>query len=271
MSGFKPVHNAHAIERVSTRIQFAQPLNETDFKKIREVASTFADDLPRQAEIQAVMLSFGPPGGPPDPPFPEGFLLQNMERDGSVSSELRVETASITYRTDIYTRWRDVWLKAKEYFGILIPEFLNHSKIVSINLTYADKFVWDEEILECKPGSLLRNDSEYICSHVYDSSELWHTHTGKFLRIDNKFKRLLNLNIDCLDEKQVSGNDRRVVKILTVITDSLNQAGYATVDIASDTVVNFIDEHMSELHTFSKNTLGKVICDDMCRRIGLFE
>ena len=271
MPEFKPIHAAHAIERVSTGIQFVQPLNETDFKKIREVASTFIDDLPRQVEIQGMMLSFGPPGGLPDPPLPGGFILQNIERDGSVSSELRIETTSITYRTDTYTRWDDVWSEARKYFDILIPKFLSNSEIVSINLTYVDKFLWDGEISECQPNLLLREDSEYICPHVYGSSELWHTHTGKFLRVEDNFKRLLNLNIDCLDEKEASGNDKRVVKILTVITDNLNQSGYKPVDIKSDTVVNFIDEHMLKLHIFSKNTFGNIICDDMCKRIGLFE
>jgi uncharacterized protein (TIGR04255 family) len=271
MSGFKPVHAAHAIERVSTGIQFAQPLSETDFKEIRELASAFSDDLPRQVEIQAMMLAIGPPGGSPEPPFPGGFLLQNMERDGSVSSELRIETASVTYRTDTYTRWHDVWSKAKKYFDILIPKFLSYSEVVSINLTYVDKFVWDGELSECQPKLLLRNKSEYICSHVYNSGELWHSHTGKFLRVEDKFKRLLNLNIDCLDEKEASGNDQRVVKILTVVTDNINQPGYKTVEIKSDTVVDFIDEHMRELHIFSKNTFGKIICDEMCKRIGLLE
>lgn len=271
MSRFKPVHAAHAIERVSTGIQFAQPLSETDFKEIRKLASAFSDDLPKRVEIQGMMVAFGPPGGLPDPPLPGGFVLQSMERDGSISSELRVETASITYRTDTYTRWHDVWSNAKKYFDILIPNYLNYSEIVSINLTYVDKFVWDGEISECQPTLLLRNNSEYICSHVYDSGELWHSHTGKFLRVEDKLKRLLNLNIDCLDEKEASGNDKRVVKILTVITDNLNQSGYKPVDIKSDTVINFVDEHMHKLHTFSKNTFSNIICDDMCKRIGLFE
>lgn len=271
MSGFKPVHAAHAIERVSTGIQFAQPLSETDFREIRDLASAFSDDLPRRVEIQGMMVAFGPPGGLPDPPLPGGFVLQSMERDGSVSSELRVETASITYRTDTYTRWHDVWSNAKKYFDILIPKYLDYSEIVSINLTYVDKFVWDGEISECQPTLLLRNNSEYVCSHVYDSGELWHSHTGKFLRVEDKLKRLLNLNIDCLDEKEASGSDKRVVKILTVITDNINQPGYKTVEIKSDTVVDFIDEHMRKLHIFSKNTFGKIICDEMCKRIGLFE
>ena len=192
MPGFKPIHDAHAIERVSIGIQFVEPLNETDFKTIRELASTFKDDLPRQVEIQGMMVSFGPPGRSPDPSFPGGFLLQDMERDGSISSELRVETASMTYGTDTYNRWQDVWSKAKKYFNILIPQFLSYSKIVSINLTYVDKFVWDGEISECQPSLLLRNNSEYICSHVYNSGELWHTHTGKFVGVEGKYKRLLN-------------------------------------------------------------------------------
>ena len=267
MSGFKPIHAAHAIERVSTGIQFAQPLNEADFKEIRELASTFTDDLPRQVEIQGMMLSIGPPGGSPDPPFPGGFLLQNMESDGSSFfsrfvlklHQLRTERILILVGMMCGQKQRNTLI-------FLIPKFLSHSETVSINLTYVDKFVWDGEISECQPNLLLRYNSEYICPHVYDSGELWHTHTGKFLRVEDKFKRLLNLNIDCLDEKEASGNDKRVVKILTVITDNLNQSGYKSVDIKSDTVVNFVDEHMRKLHIFSKNTFGNIICDDMCKR-----
>lgn len=270
MSRFKPIHDAHAIERVLAGIQFAHSLNENDFKVIRKEATSFKDDLPRQVEIQGMTLSFGPPGVLPDPPA-EGFVLQNMERDGSVSSELRIETTSIMYRTDTYTRWDDVWSTAKKYFDILIPKFLNNTKIANIYLKYFDKFIWDGKISDCQPNLLLRKDSKYMCPHIYDSNDLWHSHTGKFLRVGSNIKRLLNLNIDCLDEKEASGNDKRVVKISTVITDHLNQSGYDPTNIGPDEIINFVDEHMCRVHIFSKNTFGDIICDDMCKRIGLLE
>lgn len=270
MSGFKPIHDAHAIERVSTGIQFAHPINESGFKEIREMAMTFKDDLPRQVEIQGMTLSFGPLGELPSPPS-EGFILQNMERNGSVSSELRIETTSISYRTDTYTRWDEVWSTAKKYFDKLIPKFLTNSKIASIDLKYFDKFVWDGNISECQPNFLLRKDSKYVCPHVYNSNDLWHTHTGKFLRVGENIKRLLNLNLDCLDEKEPSGDEKRIVKILTAITDNLNQPGYSPTHIELDAAVNFIDEHIAMLHVFSKETFGDIISDDMSTRIGLLE
>ena len=270
MSGFKPIHAAHAIERVSTGIQFAHRLTESDFREIREVADNFKDDLPRQVEIQGILLSIGSSGILPDHPQ-EGFVLQNMERNGTVSSELRIETTSIEYRTDTYTRWDEVWSTAKKYFDILVPKFVTNAEIASINLTYVDKFVWEGKISECRPNLLLRKDSKYICPHVYDSSDLWHTHTGKFLRVEDKIKRLLNINLDCLDEKETSGNNGRTVKISTVITDSLNQPGYNPTVIEPGTVEYFIDKHIGKLHEFSKKTFGNIICDDICKRIGLFE
>jgi len=115
VSQFKPVHNAHAIESVLTGIQFSRALDDSGLKEVREMAMAFKDDLPRQVEIQGMMLSFGPPGAVPTPTS-EGFVLQNIERDGSISSELRIEPASITYRTDTYMRWDGMWSTAKKYY-----------------------------------------------------------------------------------------------------------------------------------------------------------
>ena len=95
------------------------------------MAMSFKDDLPRQVEVQGIMLSFGSSGILPNPP-PEGFVLQNIERDGSISSELRIETASITYRTDTYIRWDDMWSTARKYFGTLVPKFTDITEIAGI-------------------------------------------------------------------------------------------------------------------------------------------
>ena len=270
MSLFKPVHDAHAIESVLTGIQFSQALDDNGFKEVREMAMSFKDDLPRQVEVQGIMLSFGSSGVLPNPPS-EGFVLQNIERDGSISSELRIETASITYRTDTYIRWDDMWSTAKKYFDTLVPKFTKITEIAGISLKYFDKFVWDGNVSEFQPKLLLRKDSEYLCPHIYVSDDLWHSHTGKFMRVENNIKRLINLNVDCLDEREASGNDQRVVKIATVITDNFNQPGYGTTNIDPQSVGNFVDKHMENLHKFSKQMFGNIICDDMCKRVGLFE
>jgi len=110
-----------------------------------------------------------------------------------------------------------------------------------------------------------------LCPHIYGADDLWHSHTGKFMRVENNIKRLINLNIDCLDERDASGEDQRAVKIATVITDSFNQPDYDATSIEPQSVENFVDEHMDKLHKFSKQTLAGIICDDMCKRIGLFE
>ena len=272
---FEPVHAAHAIEQVVFALQFDHPLEEAAFASILQVAEQFAEGSVKQMPI--LELAFVVDANVPSPPNPmpvpkkKGASFRKTAPDGTtVTHEFLVERNSITFRTTLYSRWDAIWQQANKYFSALAPMYAEHAKLISINLNYVDKFVWSGDISKFKPSLLLREGSKYICPHVYELQEMWHSHTGVFIRADQQTRRLLNVNIDAVDENVPDGI-RRVVVISTVLLDQLNQASYEESNIRPDGIVSFVNQHMLELHKLGKEVLGNTINEEMCKRIALME
>jgi uncharacterized protein (TIGR04255 family) len=270
---FEPMHAAHAIEQVAFVLQVDRSLEDTQLGEavaaVQEQFGGAAGELPGRADIQTMTFSFGPLGHLGQGPVPTGGRVYNRTRqDGTLESELRVERLSIVYRTTAYTRWADIWGRARRYFATLLPVYTQVGTITAINLNFQDKFFWDGDIALCRPAALLRPQSNYVCPHVYAARDLWHSHTGAFSRADANTKRLLNVNLDCLDET-ATPPQRRFVAITTGLTDQLNQSGYTVTALHGADAVNYLDQHLPVLHNLSKDTFRNVINDAMCQRIAL--
>lgn len=260
---WEPIHAAHAIEQVAFVLQLEQPLDEASFTKVREAAKQFKteSDMPGQRELR-LAFSFG------TPPTSAPFILQRVATDGTAEKELQIDSNSIIFKNFRYTRWDDAWLQARKYFAALAPIYAAKVKIVGIGLNYIDKFKWVGNLQECKTNLLMRLDSQYLCPHIFEQDDFWHSHTGAFIRENQTTKRLLNVNADYLDETRPD-YVQRVVAITTVLTDLKNQAGYDQTKINHDEVMKLLDGHMQGLHIFGKKVFSNIINDDMCKRIAL--
>lgn len=254
-------------------VQMERELDEAGLKAADSTALSMAKDLPRHTEFQGMTVTVGSAVGPALAAAPlaaplAGYLFQKFLADGSVESELRVERSSIIFRTSTYSRWAVVWPKARIFLHALLPVYVGQARISAIALNYVDKFFWNGSIEQCRPALLLRQGSPYVCPHVFAASDLWHSHTGLFIRHDAATKRLLNINVDCLDEKQPE-RPRRTVVIRSSLTDMLNQEGYDPTDLHAGMAMEFVDTHMENMHSFSKVTLRDTITDEMSQRIAL--
>lgn len=266
---FNPIHEAHAIEQVLFVVQVDRPLNDDELTKVRQVALRFKtkDELPAITELQG--FTFGIGVGSPSP-IQNGFMLYRTWSDGTVEKELRVERNSITFRTLHYSRWANQKEEAKKYFEAIIPLFSENNRITGISLNYIDKFVWSGDLENCHANFLLRPESDYVCPHIFNAKDLWHSHTGAFIRVDNKTKRLLNVNADFLDENQPDG-PRRIVIIATVLTDMLNQPGYEPFDMSKANVMMEIEAKLHQLHIFGKEVFSNILNEEMSKRIALID
>lgn len=270
---FEPIHDAHAIEHVVFVLQIDPPLDDARFVEVRKNAEQFMGDLPGRVDMQALMrLAIGIPGVavPAASPSPFGTAFNRSRPDGTVENELRIDRNSITFRTLLYTRWDAVWKQARKYFDVLVPKYVLQSRITGMSLNYVDKFIWIGDPSECKPTQLLRTGSKYLAPHVFELSDFWHSHTGAFLRSDQQTKRLLNINVDYLEEN-LPENNRRVVAITTILTDMMNQPNYSALEVTPDTATEVLSTHMQELHAFGKMTFANIINDEMSKRVALID
>lgn len=269
---FEPLHDAHAIEQVVFAVQFHGSLDDTVFKEVCDVLDLATDDLPKKVAIvapsgQNFTVTFG--GTPiPMPPTPYGKSYQSVERDGTVGVEFIVDRTSLVFRTTLYTRWAATWLRARKYYALALSKYVAKLRIAGISLNYVDKFVWSGAPADCKPSVLLRPSSKYLCPHVYESADLWHSHTGAFIRFDAHTKRLLNVNVDYIDEQRGAAL-RRTIAIGTVLSDLMNQPEFVPLDIGETDAMSFFDLRMQQLHDYGKTVFADIINDSMSKRIAL--
>ena len=268
---FEPIHAAHAIEQVVFVLQFEAPLSDESFAQVQACAKQFETDadMPRLMKLGGISISFSPAGqSAPVSSQKTGFMLRRMRADGSIEKELRVEPDSIVFMTSLYTRWDEVWTQAQGYFEKLAPIYAVNLKIAGIGLNYIDKFIWAGEKTECRADALLRVNSKYLSPQIFEAQDFWHSHTGAFIRADKQTKRLLNVNVDHLEESRAD-DMRRVVSVITVLTDMLNQPDYTPAEVSAENINQFLDKHTKGLHLFGKEVFSNIINDEMSKRIAL--
>lgn len=275
---FKPVHAAHSIEQAALVVNFDRPLDYAQLVAVNEITSQFRDELPGGGPIQGglTFMIGGPavmqmPFSPQQPAPVTGVLLHRNAPDGSIESELRVEQTSMSFRTNVYSRWSAVWELAQKYFSSVMGTYLDSgANLVNVSLNFVDKFVWDGEMNACDPSLLMKSDSKYVAPHVFSCDDLWHIHTGAFSRPDNQTKRLTNVNIDCLEEV-VGFTSRRAVVITTVLTDIFNQPSYDTTSLFTSNGMEFVSSHLEALHNYDKDILREILVTPVAQQIALVD
>lgn len=269
-ANFEPIHAAHAIEQVAFVVQFDRPFNDSVFSDIKEISKQFETKLPGKMEIQSMSFALGSQPVIQPQQAPTGLILRRMAPDGSVEAELRIERNSLTFLTTLYSRWDAIWSQASGYFNILLPLYLaqNGVRLLAVSQNYVDKFSWAGVLADCAPHYLLRQESKYVSKHIFDTKEFWHSHTGCFIRMSNFVKRLLNVNVDFLDEPYREGS-RRVISITTVLTDQFNQAGHDEYLANQQDTIAMINTRMQDMHLYGKEILRDLITHQMSQRIAL--
>ncbi|MEY3978904.1 MAG: hypothetical protein RLZZ375_333 [Pseudomonadota bacterium] len=270
---FRPVHAAHSIEQVVFSVHFDRQLPPESFAAVVHATEQFRGEMPGGGPIQGVSFAIGGAGMPPpffQQPIPiSGVMLTRSAPDGSIESELKVEHASLSFRTTRYSRWATIWNTAQRYFSALLDSYIAAgAQLTSVGQNFVDKYVWHGEANACAAEKLLRRDSAYVATQIFNKCDLWHSHTGAFERINAHTKRLTNINVDCLDEA-VNIESRRVVVITTVLTDLFGQPSYDPIVVTSNNVLAFITTQMHALHTENKRILAATITDAMASQIAL--
>lgn len=271
---FEPLHDAHAIEQLAIGVAFDAAVSEQGMRSAAAgIQTSYGTDLPGSANLQTVTLSFGlsVSASPSPASATVGRAFTHTLPNGAVDRELRLEPAAISFRTTAYTRWASIWGEAEKYFQTVLPFYLQNATIAAFTMHFVDQFRWVGETSRCRVDRLLRPGSPYVCPYVYGTEDLWHSYTGCFIRASDRVKRLLNLNVDFLEQNQVDGPGR-VVQITTLITDRTNQPGYQPLGrLAPADALNFVASNANDMHAYCKQVFGQVINDQMARRIALIE
>lgn len=259
---FVPLHSAHAIEQTVFVIQFSSAIDEPAFTKAISLMDSLKEDLPGKRELQQIIPAVN------FPTMPNAVAYAKYNAAGLVENELQVHKNAIYFTTRQYSRWSEIWEKTSKYFSQLLPIYAAQCPLSSTGLSYTDKFICENIESGFNPSSILKTDSKYIASHVFTTEQLWHSHTGVFEKVDDKTKRLININLDYLDERHL-GNNRHSLVITTAINDQFNQQFYNPLILSINDLMPFITDHMQRIHESGKEILKNIITDEMSKRIAL--
>ena len=271
--GFRPVHEAHAIEHLLATIHFDRPIDDNGIRTAIELMAQFQAELPGRNEIRGMGFQIGPHGVMPltyagAAEVPDGLVRFLMDGRGVLVKELRVDRQSIVFRTQAYTRWDAVWSEVRGYIQTLLPR-LGVANLSAYSLAYVDKFIWTGPPVSAKPESLFRSNSPYVASKSLQATDLWHCHTGRFESTSAEVKRLEAVNLDCADEPDEAGQPQRVVRISTTITDIFNQPGSKPHQVNGEEALPMLDRAFPELHRVLKGVFSQIVSDAVAAQVGL--
>lgn len=261
---FEPLHAAHAIDNVQFILNFASTISDVDWLAVLAAAREHKGDFPGEELVTsfAVAVAGTVVEGKP------GIALRRMAPNGAIEEEFVITRGALVYRTSKYVRWAGCWQRAREIFDSVLKAVPEGVVLSNIGQSVVDKFVHQGTPSRNSPQSVLRKGSPYICSHVFERDDLWHSHTGAFIKHDPYTRRLRNINIDYLDD-QISGLTMRTLAISIVVSDQFQQQGYEPITTHIMDTSTLIDEHMQNLHQENKMILSQLLTAEMARRIAL--
>jgi len=278
-------HELHAIERVSLTLIFAEPVPQRLWIDILREATNSLPSLGLDNISEAVALvsigiaqpNLGVPAGIPldgmasgegDASQPSRSRIFRSRAAPAAYEEVNLRREAFVYQTGLYSRWGGFKERA---FSLVGPSFdlaLAQVDVRQVKLEYWDRFVFDGSLDEVTYAGLLRADSPYLPRFQNETTSLWHTHIGQFVPPGSSARRLINLNVDALDLRDLVTRpeakmaDRRSVGIYTLAQDDLHADG-APRDSRGITAT------IDEMHGALKEVFRQAVTDEIAERISL--
>ena len=140
---FLPFSERHAIAEVAFALQITPQITHHDRAMLLKGRSKWRDFLPKLVDFKAVEFSLGTPQGqPPPPPPPLPLQFVRHKADGGVEWRLHAAEGDVVVNCLAYTRWHDVWKRARTLFANVSKILPNETAISSASLQYTNVFSW---------------------------------------------------------------------------------------------------------------------------------
>ncbi len=216
---WKPLHEAHAIDRVRILVQFNSPLTDKTLTKAASPATSkfrelgFEEIQRASSTIQNLMI---PNQGAPMPPesTENGWVLKRSAA-GVVEEEAGFRDGVFGYLSTEYGRWENLSKRFWDIFENSLTISLESIDIASVKLEYWDRFVFDGEATNADLNDLLLAFDPVIPRDVISGAALMHSHAGWFEdHVGSPV--LVNRNIDVIEEHNAE-QKLRICNIFTLV------------------------------------------------------
>jgi hypothetical protein len=278
MPGWQPLHENHAIDVMAAVVLFAEPIPQVALRRMLRAAeeAAFGAGLKSRHSTRATQLVVSPQEVPSTAAGAQEGLLFNALFEGEdgtpipgrVAEQLRVDAVSIQYRT-----WRYVsWAWASQRMQSLMSPALELARDVTffsaVRLEYLDRFWFDGEPRDALTSDLLRVDCSQLAPHIFNERDLWHVHTGAFIRPD-PVKRLQLIHVDALNASPQTDQTGNPVRRWVHITTALEDRFPADPDEDPRERPGFPFEVFNGMHSELKALLSTIITSKLAARIYL--
>ncbi len=256
---WKPVHEAHAIERVRLLLSFAEPVPVKAIARAAEHVTADhrkwgLDTSERISPSQQIVLT---PNVTARPAGDEGYIFKKLDGETLVE-EVGFRAGRLGYFTSTYGRWETLRSRVESFFLPAIERLKDVVDFSNVRLDFWDAFLFDGDFKEADARDILASPDVGIPNFALGPGRFWHSHTGWFeTRASEKF--LVNRNIG-VGPKETDGS-----KIMSATINIMTQRRAEDGDIAHDQILSTVDI----MHKVSNTVFGESISEEMRNRIGL--
>jgi uncharacterized protein (TIGR04255 family) len=260
----EPVAGRHAIKTVSFGVEWEVPLTPdqiAEFLQLYQSDPNLKEQLPRKVEQRAVPAA--PPGARLAQLPLSGVMFDSLKPNGEQKWALLVQPQFLSVTCGEYDKWDETWPRARELLRISLPKALEYVPANAAGLQYLNAFLVKGNVREFRAESVLRKGSVLLPPNVFKRTDLWHSNHGFFDEEvpPQQGRTLRTFNVDLVEHTP----DQCTLQIVSAHTATLPQP---TNDAAA--LVGRLNELLDGLHIQHKETLGQLLNDDMCQKIGLF-
>lgn len=262
---FKPSNDRHAIQQVSFIVHLTAPLSQVAADAIAASHQDLRADLPKLERPSVFAFQFSEDGVGVPPEIAAPVVMKSFRRDGSIDWELFAQESSVAINCFSYTRWDDIWSRARRYLAKAFEvDAATKLSARSIVLHYVD--VFDAESDTYDLDTLIKSDSSYVPAQVRDKGILWHSHQGWF-ETDTEigeFGRILH---------RVEFAGLRTARGPVVKADHMQELRFATPlaglsESFADTQSHVV-KAMKRLHARNKEFCASFLTEEMQNRVSL--
>ena len=217
MYNIKPFADSNAIKVVAFAVEFS---NNVEAPMINEIVKLYNHDdnfkssLPLIQPINVTTIQIVN-GAETRTEAVGGVQFLRIKANGEVDMALKLQGNSLSIICQSYTTWEKVSSEVFGYFSKVIPS-LKEQSINAITLEYIDEFNTDDKTHKWI-DELFKKDSKYICAHVFDVDNFWHSHHGYFSNFHDGETDIRVLNTVNISSHSETNNITQEVQYKAVI------------------------------------------------------
>jgi len=264
-----PIRGTHAIQMAAVGVTFADALPELIWERARNAARERAKRAGLDTEHVQPSIHFTVVGTPGPAAVPVGGVdFVKMETPDFFSDKFHIDRQGLRYEDWSYTRWSALLGKASDVMADAFKSYAQSAHISSIYIDYIDIFqakLDPADRADC--STIIDANSPFVSSGVFDATNAWHTHSGRFSFPDVAVRQLQQANVD-VGEMMTNEGMVQAIQIRTLITNQLNVPGLEPFAPDRQTMA-VVREHMERQHDVGKSILGRLLTSKAAAAISL--